>query len=283
MGKRLTPRLTGDSMTVADRARSLLPRELRSLIRRGEYVGPTAGLAPGFVQANVVIIPHQAADDFETFCRLNPKPCPLLERTTPGKYEPVRSASGADLRTDVPRYRVLKNGLLVDRPTSIVDLWRDDLVAFLLGCSFTFENAMLAAGLPVRHLEEQKNVPMFRTNVECKPAGPFRGPMVVSMRPLAVHQVEPAARITGRFPEAHGAPVHVGNSTALGISDLHRPDYGDAVSIRDGEVPVFWACGVTPMVALLNAHLDLAITHEPGHMFVTDLPDDSLRHPEASS
>ena len=260
-----------------DRIDRLTPRELRALFRVDAHVAPTAGLAAGYVQANVVVVPAGVADDFAAFCELNPKPCPLLERTAPVQYEPTDCASGADLRTDVPRYRVLRNGALADRPTSIVNLWRDDLVAFLLGCSFTFENAMLAAGLPVRHIEENRNVPMFRTNIECKSAGLFCGSMIVSMRPLTPEQVGSVTNITAQFPKAHGAPIHTGNPAVIGIADIHKPDYGDPVTIREDEIPVFWACGVTPMEAILNARLDLAITHEPGHMFVTDLRDDSLR------
>lgn len=257
------------------------PETIRMECRFGRIANPTAGLAAGYVQANLVIVPAGAADDFETFCRQNPRPCPMLERLEAGAFEPRSSAPGADLRTDLPRYRVFREGRCVESPTSIEHVWRADLVSFLLGCSFTFEDAMLRAGLPVRHVEERRNVPMFRTNVACAPAGPFAGPLVVSMRPLTPQQARQAADITAQYPLAHGAPVHVGDPSALGIADLSRPDFGDAVTLREGEVPVFWACGVTPMLALDHARLDLAITHDPGHMFITDLLDESLRQSPA--
>ncbi|MDW7709184.1 MAG: putative hydro-lyase [Deferrisomatales bacterium] len=251
-------------------------RDVRDACRRGELTGPTAGLAPGYGQANLVVVPQEAAEDFAAFCERNPRPCPLLERTGPGGWEPRRLAPGADLRTDLPRYRVLREGRCTARPTDILSLWREDFVAFLLGCSFTFEAALLDAGVPVRHLEEGRNVPMFRTSLACVPAGPFRGPLVVSMRPMPPEQAARAAEITARHPHFHGAPVHVGDPGAIGVADLARPDYGDAVTVRPGEVPVFWACGVTPLEALLGAGLEVAATHEPGHMFVTDLSDRDL-------
>ncbi len=275
--------------------------EIRTLCRTGEFDRPTAGVALGYAQVNLVILHAEAAKEFEDFCRANPKPCPLLEKTAAGDFESKRMAPGSDVRTDLPRYRVLRNGECVDRPTSITAYCPDDpvpsphtkggyrglasvsecnLVAFLIGCSFTFETALLKAGIPVRHIEEGKNVPMYRTNIACAPAGRFHGPMVVSMRPMTLDQAEHAARITAEFPRVHGAPIHVGDPTAIGITDLNRPDYGDAVSIRPGEIPVFWACGVTPMEVILRAKLDIAITHEPGHMLVTDLRDEFLREPQ---
>lgn len=248
---------------------------LRAAIRAGKHTGPTAGLAPGFAQANVVILPAADAADFAEFCRLNPRPCPLLEQLEPGNPEPRLSAPGADLRTDVPRYRVFRSGNAEPHePTDIRDLWRDDLVGFLLGCSFTFETALMAAGLPVRHIDQNRNVPMYRTNVACAPAGRFVGPLVVSMRPYRPEQIERVCEITASYPTMHGAPVYVGDPAAIGIGDLLRPDFGDAVTIEPGEVPVFWACGVTPQLALAAARPELAITHSPGCMFVTDLRDD---------
>jgi len=253
--------------------------EIRALCRKGEFDRPTAGVALGYAQVNLVVLRAEAAREFEDFCRANPKPCPLLETTAPGDPEPHRLALGSDVRTDLPRYRVLTNGECIDRPTSITAYWPDapsDFVAFLIGCSFTFETALIKAGIPVRHIEECRNVPMYRTNMACTSAGRFHGPMVVSMRPMTPEHAELAARITAAFPRVHGAPIHTGNPAAIGITELNRPDYGDAVSIRSGEIPVFWACGVTPMEAILRAKLDIAITHEPGHMLVTDISDESL-------
>jgi uncharacterized protein YcsI (UPF0317 family) len=252
------------------------PKEIRERIRRGEWVRPTAGCAAGYVQANLVVLPRDLAYDFLLFTHRNPKPCPLLEVTDPGSPEPARVAPGADLRTDVPRYRVYRHGVLAEEVTDLLALWRDDLVAFLLGCSFTFETALLRAGVPVRHLEEGRNVPMYITSVPCAPAGLFAGPLVVSMRPLPPDKVARAAAVTARFPAVHGAPVHVGTPEALGIRDLGRPDFGDPVTIRPGEVPVFWACGVTPQAVAMAVKPRLMITHAPGHMFVTDLQDEAL-------
>ena len=255
---------------------NVVPRAIRRMCRARTFRGPTAGVARGFAQANLVILPGEIADDFERFCTLNPKPCPLLERTAIGDPKPRRLAPDADLRTDLPRYRVFRDGHCIERPFSIESLWRDDLVAFLIGCSFTFEWAMIEAGLPVRHIEEGCNVPMYRTDIPCKPAGDFGGPMVVSMRPMTPDQALHAQRITAACPRVHGGPVHVGDPSRIGIADIDRPDHGDAVTIRPGEVPVFWACGVTPMEAIVRAKPELAITHEPGHMFVTDVADVSL-------
>ncbi len=250
--------------------------EVRRRARNGELTGPTPGLALGFVQANLVAVPRELAFDFLLFCQRNPKPCPLLDVTEPGSAEPRLVAPGADLRTDVPRYRVYRHGELTDEPSDLRALWREDTVGFLLGCSFTFENALLQAGLPVRHLEMGCNVPMYRTNLACRPAGGFRGPMTVSMRPLTPAQAVRAVEVCGRFPRAHGAPVHLGDPAALGIRDLARPDFGDPVEIRPGEIPVFWACGVTPQTVAMEVRPPLLLTHKPGHMFVTDLRDAEL-------
>lgn len=250
------------------------PREVRRWIREGGWTGPTAGLARGYVQANLVVLPREFAWDFLLFAARNPKPCPLLEVTDAGSPEPAGVAPGADLRTDLPRYRVFRGGRLEEEVTDIRALWRDDLVAFLLGCSFTFEEALLRAGVPVRHLELGCNVPMYVTDIPCRPAGVFAGKMVVSMRPIPGPLVSRAVRVTARYPRAHGSPVHVGEPAAIGIADLDRPDFGDPVPVRPGEVPVFWACGVTPQVAILEARVPLAITHAPGHMFITDLREE---------
>lgn len=250
------------------------PAEWRERIRAGDLDGPTCGLAAGYVQANVVIVPAALAGDFEQFCRLNDQACPLLARTEPGDPCPAKAAPGGDLRTDVPRYRVFRDGVPeADQPRDIRHLWRDDLVGFLLGCSFTFERALVAEGLPVRHLEVGTNVPMYRTTRACRPAGALAGPLVVSMRPYRPEQIAAVIRVTRRFPQMHGPPVHVGDPQALGIVDLARPDFGDPVPLAPGEVPVFWACGVTPQLVLVAARPELAITHSPGCMFITDLTD----------
>ncbi|MBN9529135.1 MAG: putative hydro-lyase [Alphaproteobacteria bacterium] len=243
----------------------------RAAIRAGLHAGPTAGLAPGHVQGNLVILPQDWANEFLRFCQANPKPCPLLAVSEVG--DPMLPTLGADIdiRTDVPRYRVYRDGELAAEPTEIAALWRDDFVTFVIGCSFSFEEALLAAGVPVRHIQMHRNVPMYRTSLPCVPAGRFRGDLVVSMRPLAPADAIRAVQITSRFPSVHGAPVHLGAPERIGIADIDRPDYGDAVEIGDGELPVFWACGVTPQVAIRNARPPIAITHSPGTMLITDL------------
>ena len=250
--------------------------QIRELAAASKLTGPTAGLAMGYVQANLVIVPRELAFDFLLFCQRNPKPCPLLDVTEPGSPEPRRVAPGADLRTDLPRYRVYRHGELVEEPADLRSWWRDDLVGFLLGCSFTFENALLRAGVPLRHLETGCNVPMYRTNLPSTPAGVFHGPMVVSMRPLTPAQTVKAVAVCSHYPRAHGAPIHFGSPEAIGIRDLGRPDFGDSVQVRPGEVPVFWACGVTPQAVAMEVKPSLLITHKPGHMFVTDLRDVEL-------
>lgn len=249
---------------------------VRHSCRRGEWTGPTPALAPGFAQANLVIVPREYAFDFLLFCRRNPRPCPLLSVTDPGQFEVSELAASADLRTDLPRYCVWEQGRLVDEPTDVLRLWRNDFVSFLIGCSFTFDIVLLRAGLPVRHIEQGLNVPMYRTSIPCRPAGVFCGPLVVSMRPFTPPQAAMARTITRAFPHFHGEPIHAGTPQQIGIEELSRPDFGDAVEVRDGEVPVFWACGVTPQCALMQARLPIAITHAPGHMFVTDRTDAAL-------
>ncbi len=251
------------------------PADARARFRAGLRV-PTASLAPGFAQANLIALPQEAAIEFALFARRNPRPCPLLDVTEPG-CPATRLAAGADLRTDLPAYRVWEHGRCVAEPGDVSRYWRDDLVAFLIGCSFTFERALLAAGVPVRHVEQGANVPMYVTSRQCRPAGRFAGPLVVSMRPVPAGLVATAAAVTARYPAAHGAPVHVGDPAVLGIADLSRPDFGDQVTLRAGDVPVFWACGVTPQAALARAGLPFAITHAPGHMLITDMADTDAR------
>jgi uncharacterized protein YcsI (UPF0317 family) len=249
---------------------------IRQRIRSGEITGHTSGLAPGCVQGNVVILPAALAADFLRFCQANPKPCPLLGVSEPG--DPALPALGADIdiRSDVPRYRVFRHGQLVDEPTDIADLWRDDLVTFIIGCSFSFEWALLEDGLRLRHQDEGGNVPMYRTSVETVAAGRFHGPLVVSMRPYRPADAIRAIQITSRFPGVHGAPVHIGKPELIGIRDLARPDWGDAVTIEADELPVFWACGVTPQAVIAEAKPDFCITHAPGSMLITDLNNSRL-------
>ncbi len=245
-------------------------REVRARIRENEYAGPTAGLAAGFAQANLVILPGEYAFDFLKFCVRNPKPCPILEVTEAGSPEPVVTAPGADLRTDVPRYRIYEHGEIVEEPEDLLHRWREDLVAFLIGCSFTFEAALTAAGLRIAHVEQGRNVPMYVTGKECVPSGPFSGPMVVSMRPYKPEEIPLVVSASGRYPAMHGAPVHVGDPEALGIVDLANPEFGEPVEIEEDQLPVFWACGVTPQAIAMQAKPPLMITHSPGHMFITD-------------
>jgi uncharacterized protein YcsI (UPF0317 family) len=252
------------------------PRAIRQAIRDGQLTGVTAGLGRSLVQANLAILPRAQAYDFLLFCQRNPKPCPLIEVCDAGSPEPVGVAPGADLRTDVPGYRVYEHGVLVAEVRDITSYWRDDLVAFLLGCSFTFEWALLEAGVRLWHIEHGKGVAMYRTSIACRPAGAFHGPMVVSMRPIRAAEVAKAVTVSARFPGAHGAPVHIGDPTLIGISQLDRPDYGDAQPLAEGDVPVFWACGVTPQAVALASRPPLMITHSPGHMFITDLPNSAL-------
>jgi len=252
------------------------PQEVRALIRRGELVRPTSGLVPGYAQANLVMLPQDLAFDFLLFCQRNPGPCPVLEVTEAGGYEPTWTARGADLRTDLPLYRVYTDGELLCEAGDAMDYWSDDLVCFLLGCSFTFESALIRAGIRLRHIEQGKNVAMYVSSLEARPAGVFSGPVVVSMRPIQESKLVRCVQITSRFPQAHGAPLHMGDPDRIGIRDIRRPDYGDYVEIGEDEVPVFWACGVTSQAAALRSRPRLMITHAPGHMFVTDILDEDL-------
>jgi len=256
-------------------ARALAQR-VRGDIRRGEWTRHTSGLADKLVQGNVVILPRALADDFLLYCQRNPKPCPLLAVGQAGDPALPGLGEGIDIRSDLPRYRVWRDGELVDEPTDITALWRDDLVSFVIGCSFSFEQALMDAGLRLRHVDEGRNVAMYRTRLATTPAGPFGGPMVVSMRPFKAADAARAVEITSRFPDVHGAPVHVGDPALIGIDDLSRPDYGDAVAVLPDEVPVFWACGVTPQAAIAQARPPFCITHAPGAMLITDLLNQQL-------
>lgn len=248
------------------------PREIRTEVRAGRWSGVTSGLAAGYAQANLVALPENLASDFLEFCQRNPRACPLMEVTEMGSTEPTRVAPGADLRTDLPRYRVYRDGALVDEVTDASGYWRADLVCFLIGCSFTFEWALMEAGIPLWHVQHGRNVAMWRTAIECEPAGIFRGPLVVSMRPIPSALVERAVRVSARLPGAHGAPIHIGDPRAIGIEDLGSPEWGDPQEFGEDDVPVFWACGVTPQAAALASGVPFMITHSPGHMFVTDVP-----------
>ncbi|MFD1344345.1 putative hydro-lyase [Litorisediminicola beolgyonensis] len=246
---------------------------LRAAIRSGDYVKHTAGLGAGHLQTNLAILPEAYALDFMRYCQRNPKPCPLVGVSDTG--DPMMRTLGRDIdiRTDVPAYNIYLDGKLADSVTDITDIWRDDMVAFALGCSFTFERALEEAGVPQWHIDHDTTVPMFRSNIETVPAGPFGGKMVVSMRMIAPERIDEVREISRRFPLAHGAPVHIGDPEGLGIADLSRPDWGDPAEIEPGKTPVFWACGVTPQVAIERAGVPLCITHKPGHMLVTDISE----------
>lgn len=251
-------------------------KEARLQIREGKWSYPTSGIALGYTQANMVILPQKYAFDFFLFCHRNPKPCPILDVCEAGVYSPVLTAKDADIRKDIPKYRIYEHGVPKEDVSDITSIWNEDMVTFLIGCSFTFENALIKEGIEIRHITENKNVPMYITNIECIPAGVFNGPMVVSMRPVKKELVEKAAEITGRYPKVHGGPVHIGNPSEIGIKDIDCPDFGDRVTINEDEVPVFWACGVTPQAALMRVKPEIAITHSPGHMFIMDIKDEEL-------
>jgi uncharacterized protein YcsI (UPF0317 family) len=249
---------------------SMLPSEIRAHCRSGAWTGQTAGLAGGYVQANMMIVPQSQAFDFLLFCQRNPKPCPLVEVLDPGCWSP-KCAPGSDLRSDLPGYCVYEYGVRTHELNDIGSLWRDDLVSFLLGCSFSFEEALMREGISLRHIDEKRNVAMYKTSIACRPAGTMQGNMVVSMRPIKASEVARAVEITARFPQVHGAPLHIGHSAGIGIADLASPDFGDAVAVLDDELPVFWACGVTPQYVAELSRLPFCITHAAGKMLVTDL------------
>lgn len=251
------------------------PREARAHFRTGA-ASPTAGWAPGHAQANLITVPADWAYDVLLFCQRNPKPCPVLDVTDAGAWT-TPLAPGADLRTDIPRYRVWEHGELVDEPTDVIAHWRDDLVSFLVGCSFTFESALADAGVPMRHIDQGRNVAMYVTARQCRPAGRLHGPLVVSMRQIPAGLADTATRVSALLPAVHGSPVHAGDPAALGIADLGRPDFGDPVDALPGDTPVFWACGVTPQAAVMASRPPFAITHAPGQMFITDVRDEHYR------
>jgi uncharacterized protein YcsI (UPF0317 family) len=251
-------------------------RRERLRIRSGDFAGPTAGLAPGNVQANLVVLPNALAADFLRFAQANPKPCPVLAVSEPGDPRLPALGEDLDIRTDLPRYRVWRRGELIEEPSDISHIWREDLVSFALGCSFSFEQALIEDGIELRHMTCGSNVPMYRTNIQCRPAGVFHGPLVVSMRPLNPSDAIRAVQITSRFPSVHGAPVHLGLPEAIGITDLAKPDYGDAVPVDSDELPVFWACGVTPQAVIAEVRPEFCITHAPGSMLITDLVNSRL-------
>ncbi|WP_144528037.1 putative hydro-lyase [Peribacillus simplex] len=252
------------------------PAELRAMIRNNELIKPTAGMANGYAQANLAILKKEHAFDFLLFCQRNPKSCPLLDVTEIGSPIPKFAAQSGDIRTDIPKYRIYKYGELMEEVTDISDYWEDDMVGFLIGCSFTFEHALLNNDISIRHIEENCNVPMYKTNISCVEAGIFHGKMVASMRPIPQIDVVRAAQVTSRFPAVHGGPIHIGDPEAIGVSNIQQPDFGDAVTIREGEVPVFWACGVTPQSIAMETKPAIMITHAPGHMFITDIRDEKL-------
>jgi uncharacterized protein YcsI (UPF0317 family) len=248
----------------------------RTAIRQGQWTGHTSGLADGHVQGNVVILPDAKASDFLRYCQRNPKPCPLLAVSEPGEAKLSTLGVDIDICTDVPRYRVWRYGAMVEEPTDISHLWSKDLVTFVIGCSFSFEQALLDACIPLRHIQQNRNVAMYRSNISTEAVGAFHGPMVVSMRPFKAQDAIRAIQITSRFPDVHGAPVHIGDPSQIGIADISKPDYGDAVDVLADEIPVFWACGVTPQAAIAQAKLPFCITHAPGAMLITDLLNQQL-------
>jgi uncharacterized protein YcsI (UPF0317 family) len=260
----------------ADTALPIDSVEARRLIRTGAHTGHTAAMAPGFVQGNLCILPSEHATDFAAFCQRNPKPCPLIGMGAAGDPRLPSLGEDLDIRTDLPRYRVFRDGEVVDEPTDVMAYWRDDLVSFVLGCSFSFEQPLIEDGIRLRHVERGVNVAMYKSNIDTVPAGPFGGKMVVSMRPLNPSEAIRAIQITSRFPNVHGAPIHIGLPEQIGITDLEKPFAGDAPQMTGDEIPVFWACGVTPQVAVEQARPDLCITHKPGSMIITDLKNRDL-------
>ncbi|MBL4667183.1 MAG: putative hydro-lyase [Sneathiella sp.] len=258
-------------MSLREKLREATPKAVREAIRSQQYMGDTSGLSGGYLQGNLAILPLEYATDLLRFCQRNPKPCPLIGVSETGDPYLPTLGHDVDIRTDVPQYKVFIDGELVDCVSDVTEFWQDDFVTFVLGCSFSFEEALMAEGISVRHIEQNKTVPMFRTNIQTVQAGPFRGEIVATMRPLTVENAIRAIEITSRFPQAHGTPIHFGDPSAIGIADIGQPDFGEISELRDGEVPVFWACGVTPQIAIQNAKPSICITHAPGRMLITDI------------
>ncbi|ARN63456.1 DUF1445 domain-containing protein [Leuconostoc mesenteroides subsp. mesenteroides] len=254
----------------------MTPTEFRKKVRNNEFQKPTAGMCPGYAQTDLIVLPWEDAYDFLLFAQRNPKPIPILEVTEVGSRELQTLGNDIDVATDFPKYRIYRNGKMVDEYLSVVDFWREDLVSFLIGCSFSFEDLLVDAGIEIRHITEKANVPMFNTNIPLKQAGKFSGNMVVSMRPIKSSQIATAVNVTNRLPGVHGAPIQIGNPAEIGIYDLAHPDYGDAVTINENEIPVFWACGVTPQAAVMASKPKFAITHSPGHMLITNISNKDL-------
>ena len=254
------------------------PSEVRKLIREGKIVKPTSGMCAGYAQANLVVLPKDLAYDFLLFAQRNPKPCPILEVSDVGSRTLKKIAKDCDIAQDIPKYRIYKKGELVGEYTDVSEFWQDDFVSFLIGCSFSFESEMIEAGIEIRHITEDCNVPMYMTNIECESAGIFNGKMVVSMRPIKPDQVVKAVTVTETMPKVHGTPIHIGDPSVIGIKDINKPEFGDAVTINEGEVPVFWPCGVTPQSVIMNVKPDIVITHSPGHMLITDVKNVELKY-----
>lgn len=253
------------------------PSFVRQLIREKKITSPTSGMCAGYAQANLVVLPKSLAYDFLLFTQRNPKSCPVLEVTDAGSRTLKKIAPGADISRDIPKYRIYEKGVLTGEYTDVSKFWKEDFVSFLIGCSFSFESEMIEAGIEIRHNTEKCNVPMYITNIPCEPAGIFHGNMVVSMRPIPYSQIVKAVTVTGQMPKVHGTPIHIGDPARIGIADIDKPDFGDRVTIKDGEVPVFWCCGVTPQSVMMSAKPDFCITHAPGHMLITDVKNAELK------
>ncbi len=254
------------------------PKRVRELIREGKISGPTSGMCNGYAQANLVILPKDLAYDFLLFTQRNPKACPVLEVSDEGSKSFKYVGKDIDITLDIPKYRVYERGILTGEYTSIEHIFRKDFVSFLIGCSFSFESELIDAKIPIRHIDENCNVPMFKTNIQCESSGIFNGKMVVSMRPIKYNQVVKTVMVTSSMPKVHGTPIHIGDPNLIGIKDLNKPDFGDFVQIKEDEIPVFWACGVTPQAVIMDVKPEIVITHSPGHMLITDIKNIDLKY-----